>query len=205
MDAITEKPTVPPYPGMRWVYHRLTKTKEYMHDFKTLPFGPGEYKMLPQLQAEWLLDHHRVKEYPARWDDPDPAVRATAIEYAFALDGDPMFGVPLELGEHEEYLSRDGMPMYLQRGIDMKTTPKLIKVGEATGPLPLAQPTTGTAHPSADVVALASQMAQQMARQMMDEFLKNQQQPARVSGRRPPRRRLRKGAQEPEPQAPPQP
>lgn len=196
---ITEKPTVPPYPGMRWVYHRLTKAKEYMHDFKTLAFGPGEYQMLPQLQAEWLLDHNRVREYPARWDDPDPAVRATAIEYAFALDGDPMFGVPLELGEHYEYLSREGQGMYLQRGMDVKTTPKLIKVGEATGPLPLTPQTSGTALPSADVTALA----QQMARQMMDEFLKaHAQQPARVSGRRPPRRRRTLGAP-PEPPATP--
>jgi hypothetical protein len=187
MSAITEQPTVPPYPGMRWVYHRLTKAKEYMHDFKTLAFGAGEYQMLPQLQAEWLLDHNRVREYPARWDDPDPVVRASAIEYAFALDGDAMFGVPLTLGEHEEYLSREGQSMYLQRGSDVKTTPKLIRVGEVTGPVQVAAP-PAPAVPTADVLALA----QQMARQMMDEFLKAQpQHPARMSGRRPPKRRAR--------------
>lgn len=184
-----EKPTAPPYPGWRWVFHRLSKSAEYMMGFITTPFGPHEYVMMPEAHAEWFKDHKgKAKEFPARQDHPDPEVRSRYIEYRLVLDGDPMFGVPIEMGEHEEYLSREGQPMYLQRGIDVKTTPKLIKVGESTGALPFTtNAAPPTAHPTADVVTLAKQMAQQM----MEEFVKAQPPIQRMSGRRPPRRRSR--------------
>ena len=135
-SVILTKPTVPAYSGMRWVYHRLTHKAEYMYDARPLMFEAGEYKQIPEQQAIWLFEYHAKREHPSRYEDPDPAVRLEAVEYAFALDDDPHFGIPLILDDTEgrEYLSRDGQAMYLQRGSDIPTHPKLIKVGEVPQP-----------------------------------------------------------------------
>jgi hypothetical protein len=185
MDQIvTEKPTVPAYPGMRWIYHRLTVAKEYMHDMKVITFAAGEYKQMPEPIAIWLYEHHSVREHPERYDDPDFEVRVEAVEYAFALDDDPRhYGVPLYSNPNEEYLSRAGQAMYLGRGTDdLKTHPQLIRVGEVTTPpVPMTQG-NGTTHPSAEVETLKAQV-EALQRKLAA------QADRRIGGRRPQRRK----------------
>ena len=192
-NVIVEKPTVPAYPGMRWIYHRLTRAVEYMHDSKILVFVGGEYKQLPEQVAVWLFEYHAKREHPERYDDPDPAIRLEAVEYAFALDDDPHYGVPLLLSadDEREYLSRDGQAMYLQRGSDVKTHPQFIRVGEvpASGTVPPVQATG----PDPTVALLLAQISELKAK--LDE--------KPIRGRRRPRSRMVHKAQgsEPNPRA----
>jgi hypothetical protein len=151
-------------------------------------FTAGEYRLLDRKVGEWLCEHSKKRETPADLEDPDPTVRLNAIQYAFAMEGDPFFGTPLDVTGQVEYLQLGASDMYLQRGTDgVKTHRKIIPVKGMEQPI---TQTPATSTPESVRSGIPESVVEKLLARIEElETRYERQQPA-IRGRRRPRTRL---------------